>query len=122
VFATRNRLLHLIGAATLLAISAAAYRTQAVVGTCGNCLVGSIFVRSDGWVLATPGTTLANGPACGEANASWLAIDPSTDRGRALLSLVQLALLSGRTANWNGTDTCGGAGNVEQMSQFELMP
>jgi hypothetical protein len=86
---------------------------------CGACKVQSMFVLSSGRVAFSTG--LNNAPvACGTSNPSWLIFDPATAKGKALLSLVQAAMLAGREINAYGSGTCTSA--MEELNEFTIRP
>jgi hypothetical protein len=76
-------------------------------------------MRSDGLVIVSTGTT--NNPvACGSANASWLVFNPATENGKALLAILQSALLIGRKLNITGTGSCPASVPFENVSTVNV--
>lgn len=110
---SRQKLFSTFLVAALMAVSSPSF-----AGSVNATAVQSISVTTGGFVTVLFTKAVSGRPACA-SSTNELVFDATTNGGRALLSTLSGAKLSGRNVNASGTNTC--TGPRENMSSLTLL-
>jgi hypothetical protein len=89
-------------------------RAYAAAGACGNCRITSVGVTNTGFMIVSTSLHM-NGPC---SNPTWMVFDTSTTKGKALMSLVTGAYLSGASVDMAGTNTCSTTATGGMVAEY----
>jgi uncharacterized protein YggE len=101
-------------------VAAVGLTTAAAAGTVNNGAVVAIRVDASGKGLVQFDTGVTGVAGCATANASSLAFDTNTAGGKAVLTLVTTAKLSGKKVQATGSSTCTVYPNAEDFNSGTL--
>jgi hypothetical protein len=112
-----------IGFATLTSLAVPALAARTGVGLS----IGDITVYGSNARIFISSGISGSTPACASSHPNHFAINVSTDKGRAQLSIATAAMLSGKTINVLGLGTClavdtPGTLNWQELDQISMNP
>jgi len=124
----------LVASAFVIASAATLFSTKEALaaGKCVKCPITIVDLGPGTAALAAPypvnlvwinlNNLFWTTPACN--NSQWMTFSVVGDRGKALLALVQSAILAGKLIDLTGTGTCFGTfpNNVEEVSEIYVYP
>lgn len=116
----RQTTLRLIGTAVFAIATSVALRAYAAAG-CASCGIQDLYQSNTGWVWIGTGVNMGSSCSSG-SNRNYMAIDPTTDVGKAAVVLAETAMLTGRIVDLAGTGSCTGTGGAEKLSTIWVRP
>lgn len=114
-------MLGILSLATVAAISPPAH----AVGVINGVRIAEVAVGTTlGWVRFAPVAIGGSRPSCvsGSAWISEFAFDPTTNKGKALLTMLTAAQLAGKRVDAAGAGTCSAmsTGNAENLDYIKI--